>query len=46
VELDLYNLTYLNYAGPPTASDAVWASLIERHVLGCIDPEPDVAGYE
>lgn len=28
---------YLNYAGPPTASDAVWASLIERRALDFTD---------
>ena len=25
VDRDLHDLIYLNYAGPPTASDAVWA---------------------
>jgi hypothetical protein len=28
---------YLNYAGPPTASDAVWAMLIERRALDFTD---------
>ena len=30
---DLHDLIYLNYAGPPTASDAVWAMLVERRAL-------------
>ena len=33
VDRDLHDLTYLNYAGPPTASDAVWANLVERRTL-------------
>ena len=28
------DMVYLNYAGPPTASDAVWAMLIERRARG------------
>lgn len=37
VDRDLHDLAYLNYAGPPTASDAVWAMLIERRALDFTD---------
>jgi hypothetical protein len=37
VDRDLHDLTYLNYAGPPTASDAVWANLVERRALDFTD---------
>ncbi|NDJ54709.1 MAG: hypothetical protein GYB68_16700, partial [Chloroflexi bacterium] len=28
---------YLSYAGPPTASDAVWAMLVEKRALDFTD---------
>lgn len=37
VDRDFHDLTYVNYAGPPTASDAVWAMLIERRALDFTD---------
>ena len=37
VDRDLHDLIYLNYAGPPTASDAVWAMLVERRALDFTD---------
>ncbi len=37
VDRDLHDLAYLNYAGAPTASDAVWAMLIERRALDFTD---------
>ncbi|MBN1311376.1 MAG: hypothetical protein JXB30_08140 [Anaerolineae bacterium] len=37
IDRNLCDLAYLNFAGPPTATDAVWANLIERRALDFTD---------